>query len=114
MTDPLRFGLIGCGRVAPRHAESLAELPGAALVAVADVRESRAQRFAKQYGADPYTDYRLMLARADIDVINICTPSGLHAVMAIEAMRAGKHVIVEKPMALSLTDADAMIRVAHE
>lgn len=114
MTELLRFGLVGCGRVAPRHAESLAELPGAALVAVADVRESRAQRFARQYGADPYTDYRLLLARADIDVINICTPSGLHAAMAIEAMQAGKHVIVEKPMALSLTDADAMIRVAHE
>jgi UDP-N-acetyl-2-amino-2-deoxyglucuronate dehydrogenase len=114
MTEPLRFGLIGCGRVAPRHAESLAELPGAALVAVADVRESRAQRFAKQYGADPYTDYRLLLARPDIDVISICTPSGLHAAMVIEAMQTGKHVIVEKPMALSLTDADAMIRVAHE
>lgn len=114
MTERLRFGLIGCGRVAPRHAESIAQAPQATLAAVADVRASRAERFAVQYHADPYTDYRRLIERPDIDIVNICTPSGLHAAMAIEAMRAGKHVIVEKPMALSLADANAMIRVAEE
>jgi predicted dehydrogenase len=114
MTDKLRFGLIGCGRVAPRHAESYESLPDAALVAVADIRESRAARFAAQSGAALYTDYRRLLERPDVDVVSICTPSGLHAEMAIAALQAGKHVIVEKPMALSLADADAMIRVAGE
>jgi predicted dehydrogenase len=114
MDDILRFGLIGCGRVAPRHAQSLRELDGTRLVAVADIKESRAHRFAQEYAAQPYSDYRRLLERDDVDVVSICTPSGLHAQMAIDGMRAGKHVIVEKPMALSLTDADTMIRVAGE
>ena len=113
MSDVLRFGLVGCGRVAPRHAESLLSLPGAQLVAVADVRETRAARFAAQYQAAAHTDYRALLARQDVDVVSICTPSGLHAQMAIEAMQAGKHVIVEKPIALSLDDADRMIGAAR-
>jgi predicted dehydrogenase len=113
MSDVMRFGLIGCGRVAPRHAESLLSLPGAQLVAVADVRESRAERFAAQYHAFAHTDYHALLARQDVDVVNICTPSGLHAQMAVEAMQAGKHVIVEKPIALTLHDADRMIGAAR-
>lgn len=110
--EQLRFGLIGCGRVAPRHAESVDALPDARLVAVADVRESRAAHFAQHYGADMLTDYRALLARPDVDVVSICTPSGLHAQMAIDALQAGKHVIVEKPIALSLADADRMIATA--
>jgi UDP-N-acetyl-2-amino-2-deoxyglucuronate dehydrogenase len=110
--EQLRFGLIGCGRVAPRHAESVTALPDARLVAVADVRESRAAHFAQHYGADLFTDYRALLVRPDVDVVSICTPSGLHAQMAIDALQAGKHVIVEKPIALSLADADRMIATA--
>ncbi len=110
--EQLRFGLIGCGRVAPRHAESVTALPDAQLVVVADVRESRAAHFAQHYGADLLTDYRALLARPDVDVVSICTPSGLHAQMAIDALQAGKHVIVEKPIALSLADADRMIATA--
>jgi UDP-N-acetyl-2-amino-2-deoxyglucuronate dehydrogenase len=109
----VRFGLIGCGRVSPRHLQSVQELPEARLVAVADVIESRAQRYARETGALPYTDYRRMLERSDIDVVTICTPSGLHASMAIDALHAGKHVLCEKPMALSLADADRMIAAAR-
>ena len=105
----LNFGLIGCGRIAPRHAQSIFNLHDARLIAVADVIESRANRFSQEYGAEAYLDYRRLFDRKDIDVVNICTPSGLHAQMAIEAMQAGKHVIVEKPMALTLHDADKMI-----
>jgi predicted dehydrogenase len=112
MNKSVRFGLIGCGRVAPRHAQSLRELEGARLVAVADVKESRADRFALEYGAEAYTDYRRMLDREDLNVVSICTPSGLHAGMAIDIMQAGKHVIVEKPMALDLADAARMIATA--
>ncbi|MCL4394738.1 MAG: Gfo/Idh/MocA family oxidoreductase, partial [Chloroflexi bacterium] len=104
--DTLNFGLIGCGRVSPRHAQSIAELESARLVAVADVVESRAERYANEYDAAAYSDYRRLLDRPDVDVVNICTPSGMHAQMAIDALQAGKHVIVEKPMALTLADAD--------
>ncbi len=114
MTDStIRFGLIGCGRVAPRHIQSLWELDGAQLVAVADIVETRALRAAKESGAEPYTDYRRLLERRDLDVVTICTPSGMHAQMAIDALCAGKHVIVEKPMALNLQDADRMIATAQ-
>ena len=111
--DTINFGLIGCGRVAPRHAQSIGELASARLIAVADVVELRAARFAKDYHADLYLDYRRLLERRDVDVVSICTPSGMHASMAIEAMQAGKHVVVEKPMALNLNDADRMIATAQ-
>lgn len=109
---PLRFGIIGCGRVAPRHAQSLIDLQpshNVRLVAVCDVIESRAQHFARTYGAEPYTDYRALLAREDIDAVSICVPSGLHSAIGQDAARAGKHVLVEKPIALTLDDADRLI-----
>ncbi len=105
----LGFAIIGCGRIAPRHAQSIQDLqPHAKLVAVADIIESRAQNLAKKYGAEAETDYRRLLDRKDIDVVCVCVPSGLHARIGIEAAQAGKHVIVEKPIALSLTDADTL------
>ena len=113
----IRFGLIGCGRVAPRHAQSLAQLPHTQLVAVADLKQSRADRFAVEAGIDPgrdaYLDYRALLERSDVDAVSICVPSGLHAQVARDALDAGKHVLVEKPIALSLEDADAMIAAAN-
>jgi len=110
----LRFGLIGCGRVAPRHAESLKDLPGGMLSAVADIVTSRADHFANKYQADAHYDCNEILERSDIDVVSICTPSGLHAKMGIDAANAGKHIIVEKPMALTTEDADALIKAADE
>ena len=109
----IRFGLIGCGRVAPRHAQSLAQLRETQLVAVADLRAARADHFASDYRAEAYTDYRALLDRADIDAVSICVPSGLHAQVALDALDAGKHVLVEKPIALRLEDADAMIARAQ-
>ena len=109
----LRFGLIGCGRVAPRHAQSITALPGARLVAVADVIEARAQHFAKEYGAWPYTDYHDLLARDDVDVVCICTPSGLHIPIGLDAVAAGKHLVVEKPIGLATADADRLIAAAE-
>ena len=113
MKTTLRFGLIGCGRISVRHVQSLSDLTQAKLVAVADIIEARARRIAQEDHVEPYTDYRRLLDRDDIDVISICTPSGLHAEMAIEAMQAGKHVLVEKPIALTMSDADRMIAAAR-
>lgn len=109
---PVRFGLIGCGRVAPRHAQSLSQLPHTELIAVADIKYKRALQFAERYRANPYVDYHDLLARPDIDAVSICVPSGLHCLVAVEAMQSGKHTLVEKPIALTLTDADRMITVA--
>lgn len=110
----LRFGLVGCGRVAPRHAQSLAKLPETELVAVADVKMSRAQNYGQKYAVPAYTSHRELLEREDVDAVSICVPSGLHAAVALEALQAGKHVLVEKPIALTLEDADRMILAASE
>lgn len=109
-----RFGIIGCGRIAPRHADTLADIPDAELVQVCDVIESRAHAFAEKYGAAYCLNYHDLLANPEIDIVNICTPSGMHAEMTIAALKAGKHVIVEKPMAMNPADADRMIAAAKE
>lgn len=74
----LNFAIIGCGVIAPNHAEGIVNTPSARLVAVADIVERRTVKFAQKYNCDWYTDYKKMLDKADIDVVNICTPSGLH------------------------------------
>lgn len=112
--EKLGFGIIGCGRVAPRHAQSLIDLPYADLVAVADLLPYRADKFHKEYNADPLTDYKEMLKRDDIDVVNVCVPSGMHKQVTLDALAAGKHVIVEKPIALSTDDANQMISAAKD
>ncbi|KYZ76415.1 oxidoreductase [Anaerosporomusa subterranea] len=106
------FGLIGCGRISKNHLESLKALPGAKLVAVADVKAEVLSAAASKYQCQGYEDYHELLANPEVEIVNICTESGLHARIAIDAMKAGKHVLVEKPMAMSLVEADAMIATA--
>jgi UDP-N-acetyl-2-amino-2-deoxyglucuronate dehydrogenase len=114
MTQPLKFAIVGCGVIAPTHALSIAELPDVTLVAVCDIVREKAELLAETYPADVYTDYSEMLRRADIDVVCVLTPSGLHAEVGIAAARVGKHVIVEKPMDVSLAAADALIAACRE
>lgn len=106
------FGLIGCGRIAKNHLESIKAISSATLVAVADNNEQTLTKAVDQYSCQGYRDYHEMLANPEVDIINICTPSGMHAKIAIDAMKAGKHVLVEKPMAMSLAEADSMIDTA--
>lgn len=110
----LNFALVGCGRIAKRHADILAgkRIDQAALAAVCDTVEQRARAFGEKYGVPYFTDYRRMLDELGkgIDVISIATPSGSHARNCLELAPYGKHIVVEKPMALTLSDADAMIR----
>jgi predicted dehydrogenase len=110
----INLGLIGCGRVAPRHAQSITQLSETRLVAVADVKPSRADHFAQKYGGDKHYDHRSLLDRNDVDAVSICVPSGLHAQITLDALNSGKHVLVEKPIALNLDDADRMINLAHD
>jgi UDP-N-acetyl-2-amino-2-deoxyglucuronate dehydrogenase len=107
----LRFVLVGCGRIAKRHAEllGLGQITGASLVGVCDIDPARAAAFGETYGVPWFTDMGAMFAAIDADVASILTPSGMHADHAIAAADAGLHVVVEKPMALRLNDADAMI-----
>lgn len=105
---PLGFGLIGCGRVARYHAQALTEIEGSDLVAVCDIVPERADDFSRRYGGDACCDYRELLERKDVDVVCIATPSGDHPAIGIDAARAGKHVVMEKPIGLTLTEIDAL------
>lgn len=115
--EKIKFALVGCGRIAKKHAEILsAQIPEAALVAVCDVKEERAENFGKKYNVPHFTDIHDMMRKLgeNIDVINILTPSGNHAEHAIGLARYRKHIVVEKPMALTIDDADNMISACDE
>jgi predicted dehydrogenase len=107
MEDKYRFGIVGCGTVAYHHADSIAATENAELVAVCDIKEEKARSFAEEYGVEKYyTDYQEMLKDDEIDVISVCTISGLHADNSIDAAKAGKHILCEKPIALNKKDLD--------
>ena len=110
----VRFAIVGCGTIAPFHAQAIQHADGAALVAVASRRPEQARIFAEERGIAWAPTVDDLLRRADVDVVTICTPSGLHAEMAIAAALAGKHVVVEKPIAVTLAQADAMIEVCRQ
>jgi predicted dehydrogenase len=108
------FGIVGTGTVAGFHADAVALLPQARLVAVADLDRVRAQEFAAGHGcaAEPSLDQ--LLARADVDVVAVCVPSGRHAEVGVRAAAAGKHLVVEKPIDVSLDAADRLIAAAGD
>lgn len=108
------FGIVGCGVIAPTHAKALQQIEGAKLVAACDIVPEKAEAFAKEYGCDAYTDLTEMLKREDLDAVCVTTPSGLHAEIGIQVAKAGKHVMVEKPIDVTLEKADALIRAARE
>ncbi|TME00615.1 MAG: Gfo/Idh/MocA family oxidoreductase [Chloroflexi bacterium] len=114
MTKKLRFGIVGCGVIGPFHAQAITSLPDAELVAVADIILERAQELAETFQVTPYSDFQEMLAREQLDVVDICTPSGLHREHASQAMRSRRHVIVEKPMEISRAAIAEMLRVQQE
>ncbi len=103
-----KFAIIGCGRIAQRHAQHIKN--NGTLAAVCDVKKDKADELGADYGANVYYDIDELLAKeTDIDVVAICSPNGLHAEHTIKALRAGFHVLCEKPMALSVADAGEMI-----
>src|SRR5271156_2451534 len=107
--ERLRTALVGCGKVGQIHAQALAALPESEFVAVCDVDLPRAASFATQFAVKPFSDVAKMLKECGVQALLIATPHPLHAEPAIEAARAGVHVLVEKPLAASLSDCDAMI-----
>jgi UDP-N-acetyl-2-amino-2-deoxyglucuronate dehydrogenase len=104
-----RIALVGCGRIAKNHFDTIAQVDGLRLVAVCDEVESRAREAGAQWQVPAFTSLDDMLAEVPSDIVTIATPSGLHPAHAMAAARAGRHVISEKPMAITLADADAMV-----
>jgi len=114
MNNVLGFVIVGCGRIALKHAELLSggHIAGAKLIAVCDHQPDRAQKFSEKYKVPFYTDMHEMMRKEKdkVDIISVLTHSGAHAENTIDLAQYGKHIVVEKPMALTLDDADAMIR----
>ena len=111
---PVKFGFIGCGAIAQRrHIPECAANTRSVVAALADPMPDRVAALAKQYEAKAYADYKEMLAKADIDAVVVAGPNGLHAEQSIAALNAGKHVLVEKPMALNRAQALEMVELAR-
>lgn len=109
MSGEIGFGIVGAGMVARYHARALAATRGARLVAICRAEASRAAEISAELGVPCAASFEALLDHPGVDAVCLCTPSGLHADQARAAARAGKHVLVEKPMALDLADADRMI-----
>ena len=109
--DKIKFSIIGCGRIAERHAAHINEQ--GILSAVCDINEDRAKKLAKQYSCHYYLSIDDLLKKEkDTDVVSICTPNGLHSEHTIKSLRANKHVLCEKPMALTVSECERMISEA--
>jgi predicted dehydrogenase len=109
---PVRVGLIGCGKVGQIHADALRVLPEAEFAAACDADPARAGAFAAMYGCRPFADVATMLRDGGVEAVIVGTPHPLHAGPAVRAAEAGVHVLVEKPLATTLADCDAMIAAA--
>jgi predicted dehydrogenase len=110
----LGIAIVGAGVVARYHAQAIAKAQGARLVATCRSDPAKAEAAAAEFGVPCETSYDALLARRDVDAVCICTPSGVHAAQTLAAARAKKHVLVEKPMALTVEDADAMIAACND
>lgn len=112
--EQLRVGVIGCGLISGVHIHAIEETDHAVLAAVCDIDRKKMEKTAAEHGVKGYLDYHELIARPDIDAVHICVPHYLHAPISIAALRAGKHVLCEKPMGTSLQEARAMVQAARD
>jgi UDP-N-acetyl-2-amino-2-deoxyglucuronate dehydrogenase len=114
----LRIALVGCGRISKNHFDAIRKVDGLSLAAVCDTDAERARRAGEEQGVPAYRTIDDMLRASDdeapFDIVAVCTPSGLHSAHGASAARAGKHVVTEKPMAISLTQADDLVHACDE
>ena len=110
--DIMKAGIVGCGKVAKGyHMPALLRIGGVEIAAVCDISEAEAKRTANMFDVNRYyTDLSDMLKREDLEMVDICTPPQMHAQMAIQAMEEGCHVLLEKPMTSSVSEADKILR----
>ena len=111
-TDKLRVAVVGVGILGSRHARVFAEQPDCELVAVVDLNSARAEQVAQAHGVRAFTDYEAMLQSVDIDAVAVATPDHLHRAPVVTALRAGKHVFMEKPLAVTAQDAREIVAAA--
>ncbi len=109
-----KVALVGCGRISKNHFDAIRRIDGLTLTAVCDTVEQRAREAGEREVVPWFDTYEEMLKRAESDVLVIATPSGLHAAQGIAAARAGKHVVTEKPMAITLTQADDLVKACDD
>jgi len=107
------FGIIGAGLIADFHARAIGDIPNAKLIGCCDKIKERAEKLAEKYGVSAFESYEALLKSDEIDIVTIATPSGFHAEPTIAAAEAGKHVICEKPLEITLERIDAMTE-AHK
>jgi len=108
------FGIVGCGMIANFHAKAIAEIEGAKLIGGCDTRPESAERLAAEHGCKAFAGLGDLLQDSRIGIVTICTPSGAHAEPALAAIRAGKHVIVEKPLEITINKCDEIIAAADQ
>ena len=108
------IGIVGCGMVADFHAQAITAMRGGRLVSVFSRQPAKARRLADRYGCAAYSDYQAFLSDPALEIVAIATPSGAHLEPAEQAARAGKHVICEKPLEVTLERVDRMIRACRE
>ena len=114
MNERVNIGIVGLGRVARSHIDGIAHWDSCELTSVIDVQENRAKQFSEEYDVPYYTSTEEAYANGSLDAVVICVPHNLHAPLAIEALEAGKHVLVEKVMATTVEDGEAMVEAAEE
>jgi UDP-N-acetyl-2-amino-2-deoxyglucuronate dehydrogenase len=107
------FGIVGCGMISSWHADAILKIQGARLIGITDVNEKAVADFANKYHVKAFSSIDELLKNDEVNVVCICTPSGLHAPLAIKAASAGKHVIVEKPMAINRNEAEEVVRACE-
>ena len=111
----INIGLIGCGRISQKHITAIDNIKNARIIAVCDIDAEKIVKLAEKLNISKvYKNYKDIINDEDVDVINICTPSGLHSVMAINALKQGKDVIIEKPISLTVFEAKKVIRFAKK
>jgi len=113
MTAGLGVGIVGAGKIGAKRAEAIAASPGARLVAVADTDPGRAAMLARDFGITAVASAEMLLERSDIDAILVATPHRWLAQVALAALSAGKHVLVEKPLAMTAAGAAELVAAAH-
>jgi len=109
-----RIGMVGAGGMGTNHASCYARMPDAKVVAVMDIRPEAARKLAEAHGAEAYTDLGEMLATAELDAVDVCTPTPWHSECVVAAAKAGKHVVSEKPMARTIEQCRQAIAAVEE
>lgn len=110
----IKSAVVGLGAIGPTHVAALADIDNAELYAVCDIVPEKMEQYVSQYGCKAYQDYDALLQDPEVDLVHLCVPSGMHADLGVKAACAGKNVLVEKPIDITLEAADRLIAACHE